>query len=163
MNLTHYFGTLTKVYDNETKKDGKPYWTLVINTDAKGEVKFNLWDTAYAGLFGAKGEPAICDVHDLIDKRVVFTMRPGKVKNEETGERWPGTVEMICEETGKPEKTVREMAEEIEEAEHIQHAAQQVEDHTVTAVGCDLLPVQKFLLGVRNAADEALAEISLSE
>lgn len=90
-----YFGTLKKVYDNQTKKEPpKPYWGVVIDTEQRGEVTFNLWDGTFAGRKSAKGEDPSCDVHDFINKRVLFEAEPGNEKPDGSG-RYPSTIKLI--------------------------------------------------------------------
>lgn len=79
-------GRLKRVFNN-TSGSGKHYWSLVIDTEAKGEVKFNLWDSAYA-------EPPR-DCHGWVEQEVLFDAMPGKVKNEATGECYPSTITVI--------------------------------------------------------------------
>jgi len=130
----------------------------VIDTDEKGEVKFNLYDTVYAGLPGADGA-ALCDVHDMIDERVVFTVELGKLKDEESGERWPSNITMVALEQPMPDKSVREMAQELEA--DVKTARQHVEDHTARSVGVNHKAMQIFIAGVRDAADTALATLEM--
>ena len=111
-----YQGTLRKVYDNETKS-GKLNWSVIIDTDEKGDVKFSLWNKRFAGIKPDDGAEIECDLHDFVGKRVVFDATPGKVKDEETGDRWPSTIDMIRLEEPMPEKSVREMMEEIDSEE----------------------------------------------
>jgi len=151
---SEYRGAITKVYDNETSK-GKTYWSVVIDTDDKGEVKFNLWDAAYAG----GTEDSLCDVHEMIGERVVFTAKAGKIKDEATGEHWPSTIESICAEEPMPDKSVRELAQELEE--DVKAATQHVENHTARSVGVNHKAMQIFIEGVREAADTALATLEL--
>ena len=99
-----YHGTLLRVYDNAAKTGGKLYWRVIIDTDEKGEASFNLWNKRYAGVKTEEGEIE-CDVHLMIDERVVFEATAGKVKDAATGERWPSTLDMIALESPetKPE------------------------------------------------------------
>lgn len=100
-----YKGTLLHVYDNVAKADpSKHYWRVVIDTDEKGEVEFTLWDKLFAGLKDNEGNEPVCDVHGLEGERVVFEAKPGKVRDEKTGERWPSTLTMILPEAdaGEP-------------------------------------------------------------
>lgn len=114
--MGEYKGTLTHVYDNETKT-GKPNWALMIDTEEKGPTKFQLWSKRYAGMKNEAGEDADCDVHEMIDMAVVFNVKRGnlKDKNDPNGERWPSIIESIC--LDEPmEKSVLEMMEEAENA-----------------------------------------------
>ena len=111
-----FAGTLRKVYDNATKS-GKQNWSVIIDTDQKGEVKFNLWKWEYAGKPSEANPEPIADVHTMEGKRVVFDATPGKVKDEATGDRWPSTIDMIRLEEPMPEKSIREMMEEIDSEE----------------------------------------------
>ena len=108
-------GTLKHVYNNTTK-DGKLSWGLVIDVDDHGEHKLTLWDKKYAGI-DSENNPAVCDVHEFEGKRVVYTAKRGSLKvkgGPEDGERWQATVEEIALEEPMPEKSVREMVAEIE-------------------------------------------------
>ena len=162
----NYTGTLKKVFDNETKARRK-FWAVIIETDEHGEIKFNLWDTVYAGIPNDNGD-LICDVHEMEGCRVVVDARPGslKDKNNPEGDRWPSTIEAIMLEGAGEHTPVREMVEEMEEAsaaEEIMQASEAIENETVRAVGVNNPVVQKFILGVRKAADEALAEMATEE
>ena len=107
-----YSGLLKKVWDNAKN------WSLVIVVDEHGERKFNLWDKKYAGEKSDEHEP-ICDVHNWEGCRVVFDATKGKPKQDGADDCWPSTIDMIRLEGEMPTKSVREMAAEIEEAEHI--------------------------------------------
>ena len=111
-----YRGTLRKIFDNETKS-GKQNWSVIIDTDEKGDVKFTLWKWEYAGKPSEANPEPIADVHTMEGKRVVFDATSGKVKDEETGDRWPSTIDMIRLEEPMPEKSIREMMEEIDSEE----------------------------------------------
>jgi len=87
-------GTLREV-DDRTSKKGQNYWTVLIDTEAKGEVRFNLWKHEYAGLPDSDGNAPVCDIHELIDREVIFDATEGKIKDEATGERWPSTITLI--------------------------------------------------------------------
>ena len=102
-----YSGLLKKVYDNAKN------WGLVIEVDEHGERKFNLWDKKYAGE-KSEGHEAICDVHNWEGMRVVFEATKGKPKKDGTDDCWPSTIDSIWLEGSPPDKSVREMVEEIE-------------------------------------------------
>ena len=104
-----YRGKLKKVWDNAKG------WSLVIEVDDHGERKFTLWDKKYAGQASGEHE-AICDVHNWEGSRVVFDVTKGKPKQDGTDACWPSVVDSIQLEGEQPEKSVREMAKEIEEA-----------------------------------------------
>jgi hypothetical protein len=100
-----YFGVVKKVYDNKTKggpnkKDPskidppKPYWGVLLDTDDKGAVVMNLWDCTMAGHRSAKGEDPLCDVHDFIDKRVMFDAKVGAEKPDGSG-CYPSSIILI--------------------------------------------------------------------
>lgn len=94
-----YAGTILDVQDKTSKDGSKHYWTVEIDTEAKGPTTFTLWDTVFAGKPGKDHEEPICDVHEMIGQRVVFDCQPGKAKvdkdGNETGEHWPATLTMI--------------------------------------------------------------------
>ena len=108
-----YRGVLREVFDKHTKGDPpKKYWTVVIETEVKGEVRFNLWKHEYAGLPDSDGNPPVCDVHALIDQEVIFDAIEGKVKDTTTGDRWPSTITLI--QAAAERERVQEAIEEDE-------------------------------------------------
>ena len=118
-----YSGLLKKVYDNAKN------WGLVIEVDEHGERKFNLWDKKYAGEKSDEHE-AICDVHNWEGVRVVFEATKGKPKADDPNDCWPSTIDSIWLEGAPPEKSVREMVEEIErEAPQIDSTPESTQEH----------------------------------
>jgi hypothetical protein len=103
-------GKLLKVWDNDKN------WALVIDVDEHGEHKLNLWNKRFAGI-DSKENPVVCDVHDFVGKRIVYTAKAGKPKEDGTDDRWPSTIEEIALEGEQPEKSIREMAEDIAKRE----------------------------------------------
>jgi len=81
-----YRGKVIEVFDKETKS-GKKFFTVLIDTAEKGEVKFNLFDLAYEDV-----------IHQLEGSAVTFEAKPGQVRDETTGERWPSTLTAIMAE-----------------------------------------------------------------
>ena len=108
-------GTLVRVVD---KSKG---WSLLIDTDEKGDTWFTIWDRKLAGEASEEHE-AECDVHKMVGERVTFEAKIGKLKDKDgpdDGERWNSEITAIALEDSGPDKSVREMAEEFEEAERI--------------------------------------------
>ena len=104
-----FTGTLKLVTDKEKG------WGILIDTDEKGKTWFTMWDKKFAGQESSQHE-IICDVHDFIGQRVCFEATRGNLKDKagpEEGERFNSTITAIGLEVGGPEKSVREMAEEI--------------------------------------------------
>jgi len=103
-------GTLKRVADQGGK------WGILIDTDEKGETWFTIWDRKLAGEDSAEHE-SVCDVHDWTGKRVRFDVTRGKLKDKdgpEDGERWNSNITEIALEDSGPEKSVRELAEDLE-------------------------------------------------
>jgi len=89
--MNQYTGTLGRVFKNEIqsgKRAGEPYWSVEIDTDAKGPVKFLCFSTSVAESLGPLGE----------GDRVVFDAKPGKEKDD--GTAYPPTLEVIALEGG---------------------------------------------------------------
>ena len=85
-----YAGTLKKVFDNEKG------WGIIIDVDEYGDKTFKMWDKTLAGE-ASKEHEAVCDVHDMIGERVMYSAKKGnlKDKNDPDGERWPPVIESI--------------------------------------------------------------------
>jgi len=126
-----------KVWDNSGRKG--PYWAVLIETEERGPVKFNLFDGAFAGKPSKDHDGPTCDVHDLIDQRVVFGAELGAEKKGEdgqpTGERWPSTLTLVMPEADRvaaPEPLVNDEArsEEVEAlmgiAAHLEAASRHI-------------------------------------
>ena len=140
---TQYRGKLLSVEANPTK-EGKDRYKVQIDVDEHGLKEFTLWDTGYVG----GGENPIIDIRQHTGQRIVFEAVKGGAKTDrdgnETGNFWPSNLNMVMLEEPKPTKSVREMAQEIE-------------NETARAVGVGEHVVQQFLTDVRAAADRALS------
>ena len=107
-------GTLTRVIDKDKQ------WILLIDVDEHGDKWFTLFDKKYAGQ-DSKGNKALCDVHQMIGERVIYSAVRGALKDKngpEDGERFNPVIESIILETVDI-PSVRELNESKEEAERV--------------------------------------------
>ena len=86
--MSAYKGILGEVTER-TAKNGKAYWSVIIDTAEKGEVKFLSFDRdlAEAAQELEEGTP------------ILFDANPGKEKDD--GTRWPSTLKLIMADRGE--------------------------------------------------------------
>jgi len=161
-----YNGKLISVSDKANK------WGVLIDTDDKGKVWFDVWDKKLAGESSAEHE-AVCDIHDWKGQRVRFEATRGKLRDPdgpEDGERWNATITDIALEEGGPEKPITEMVEDELVAEAKREVSQpepsgeQAEEHAepesddLTRLQMELMNVQaKWFSEVRRQLNDCIA------
>ena len=93
--MNGYRGTLLRVIEKEGKKGS--YWAALIDTEKKGDVWFNAFSKDVGSALG-KLDAAIVYAETPEENEgvaVIFDSQPGKVRDEETGERWNSTLTAI--------------------------------------------------------------------